>query len=39
MDMPVAAVSVVELGPRGPLFHTIADRSHLSDQLRSLPST
>lgn len=39
MDMPVAAVSVVELGSRGPLFHTIADRSHLSDQLRSLPCT
>jgi hypothetical protein len=29
MDMPVAAVSVVELAKRGPLFHTISDRSHL----------
>ncbi len=39
MDMPVAAVSVVELAKRGPLFHTIADRSHLNEHLRSLPST
>jgi probable phosphoglycerate mutase len=39
MDMPVAAVSVVELAKRGPLFHTIADRSHLNEYLRSLPCT
>lgn len=39
MDMPVAAVSVVELAKRGPLFHTIADRSHLNAHLRALPST
>jgi probable phosphoglycerate mutase len=39
MDMPVAAVSVVELAKRGPLFHTIADRSHLNEHLRSLPCT
>jgi probable phosphoglycerate mutase len=39
MAMPVAAVSVVEMAPRGPLFHAIADRSHLGEYLRSLPST
>lgn len=37
--MPVAAVSLVEMAKRGPLFHFMADRSHLSDYLRSLPST
>lgn len=37
--MPVAAVSVVELCERGPLFHTIANRSHLDEYLRSLPCT
>ncbi len=39
LAMPVAAVSIVELTERGPLFHTIGDRSHLSEHLRSLPST
>jgi probable phosphoglycerate mutase len=38
-DMPVAAVSIVELAKRGPLFHAIADRSHLNEYLRSLPNT
>lgn len=38
-DMPVAAVSIVEMGANGPLFHVIADRSYLSQYLRSLPST
>ncbi len=37
--MPVASVSIVELGERGPLFQAIADRSHLSPYLRSLPCT
>ncbi len=37
--MPVAAVSIVELAPRGPLFQTIGDRSYLSEYLRSLPNT
>lgn len=37
--MPVAALSIVELGDRGPLFHAIAIRSHLNEYLRSLPST
>jgi alpha-ribazole phosphatase len=38
-EMPVAAVSIVELGSRGPLFHGIGLRSHLSEYLRSLPCT
>jgi alpha-ribazole phosphatase len=37
--MPVAALSIVELGNRGPFFHVIGDRSHLSPYLRSLPCT
>lgn len=37
--MPVAAVSIVEMGERGPLIHKIGDRSYLDDYLRSLPST
>jgi probable phosphoglycerate mutase len=38
-DMPVAALSVVELAANGPLIHAIANRSHLSERLRDLPST
>jgi probable phosphoglycerate mutase len=37
--MPVAALSIVEMGDRGPLFHQIANRSHLDEYLSSLPST
>jgi broad specificity phosphatase PhoE len=36
---PVGSVSVVEFTQEGPLLHAMADRSHLSDQLRSLPGT
>ena len=39
MDMPTAALSIVELANRGPLFHSIADRSHLDRRLRALPCT
>ncbi|MGK7910351.1 MAG: histidine phosphatase family protein [Synechococcus sp.] len=39
MDMPTAALSVVELANRGPLFHSIADRSHLNSRLQALPFT
>jgi len=39
LDMPVASLSIVELTHRGPLFQAIALRSHLSEYLRSLPST
>ena len=36
---PVASVSVVEFSSHGPLLHTLADRSHLSDKLRNQPGT
>lgn len=36
---PVGSVSVVEFTLHGPLLHTLADRSHLSETLRSLPGT
>jgi len=38
-DMPVSALSIVELGDRGPFFRMISDRCHLPSHLRSLPST
>ncbi|MFB2834418.1 histidine phosphatase family protein [Floridanema evergladense] len=38
-DMPVNALSIVELGHHGPFFRIIGDRSHLPESLRSLPST
>ena len=36
---PVGSVSVVEFTSEGPLLHSIADRSHLSEKLKSLPGT
>jgi broad specificity phosphatase PhoE len=36
---PVGAVSVVEFTSQGPLLQVLADRSHLSEVLRSLPGT
>ncbi len=36
---PVASVTIVEFGPRGPLALTVADRSHLDARLRGLPGT
>lgn len=36
---PVGSVSTVEFSPAGPLLHSLADRSHLSEALRSLPGT
>lgn len=36
---PVGSVSVVEFSSAGPLLHSLADRSHLSEALRSLPGT
>lgn len=36
---PVGSVSVVEFTPHGPLLQVLADRSHLSESLRSLPGT
>lgn len=37
--MPPAALSVVELSDRGPMFHSLADRAHLPEDLRALPGT
>ena len=39
LGCPVGSVSVVEFSSSGPLLHTLADRSHLSEELRSLPGT
>jgi broad specificity phosphatase PhoE len=36
---PVGSASVVEFTSHGPLLTTLADRSHLSQKLRSLPGT
>ncbi|MCA1593092.1 MAG: histidine phosphatase family protein [Acidobacteria bacterium] len=36
---PVGSASVVEFGQQGPLLHTLADRSHLSERLRALPGS
>lgn len=36
---PVGSVSLVEFTPEGPLLHSLADRAHLSAELRSLPGT
>lgn len=39
MVCPVGSVSIVEFTTHGPLLVTLADRSHLSADLRSLPGT
>jgi broad specificity phosphatase PhoE len=39
LGCPVGSVSSVEFSSSGPLLHTLADRSHLSEALRSLPGT
>lgn len=36
---PVGSFSVVEFSKEGPMLRSLADRSHLSDSLRSLPGT
>jgi len=36
---PVGAVSMVEFSSTGPMLKTLADRSHLTEDLRSLPGT
>jgi probable phosphoglycerate mutase len=36
---PVGSVSIVEFTPQGPLLKSLADRSHLTETLRSLPGT
>jgi len=39
LGCPVGSVSRVEFSPEGPLLHSLADRSHLSESLRRLPGT
>jgi broad specificity phosphatase PhoE len=39
LGCPVGSVSRVEFTLAGPLLHSLADRSHLSETLRSLPGT
>jgi broad specificity phosphatase PhoE len=36
---PVGSLSVVEFSATGPLLHSLADRTHLSESLRALPGT
>lgn len=36
---PVGSVSIVEFTSTGPLLHALADRSHLTENLQSLPGT
>lgn len=36
---PVGSVSMVEFSSAGPLLHSLADRSHLNETLKSLPGT
>jgi probable phosphoglycerate mutase len=39
LGCPVSSVSIVEFSLEGPLLHSLADRSHLSESLRFLPRT
>lgn len=39
LGCPVGSVSVVEFGENGPLLRTLANREHLSKDLRELPGT
>ena len=36
---PVGSVSIIELTSEGPMLHALADRSHLTETLKSLPGT
>lgn len=36
---PVGSVSIVEFGRNGPLLKALADRDHLTDELKNLPGT
>ena len=36
---PVGSLSVIEFSPAGPMLQSLADRSHLSETLQSLPGT
>ena len=39
LGCPVGSVSVVEFGAHGPLLQTLANRTHLDENLRALPGT
>jgi len=39
LGCPVASLTVVEFGARGPLLHRLADRAHLDERMRELPGT
>lgn len=39
LGAPVGSVSMVEFTAHGPLLHTLADRTHQDERLRSLPGT
>ena len=39
LGCPVGSISIVEFAAQGPLLQVLADRSHLSEALRSLPGT
>ncbi len=39
LGCPVGSISIVELGAHGPLLRALADRTHLSQELRDLPGT
>ena len=39
LDCPVCSTSVVDFTSQGPLLRTLADRSHLTEELRNLPGT
>jgi broad specificity phosphatase PhoE len=36
---PVGSVSIVEFTDEGPLLRALADRSHFSEELKTLPGT
>jgi probable phosphoglycerate mutase len=36
---PVGSLTIVDLGPQGPLVRALADRAHLPAELRELPGT
>ena len=39
LGCPVGSVSIIEFGSNGPLLHALADRTHLTERLRTLPGT
>jgi hypothetical protein len=39
LEMPVAAISIVEMAVNGPLLHRMGDRAHLREPLRQREGT